>query len=125
MRCVVLFYFGWLIIFTNAQAASFDCLNAASQQEKLICANEELSVLDSTLNAAYKNALSNRDVPGVKQITVEQNRGVLDSGIQLRRWRRQRSQPMSHDPATWLHRCSPYAECRGDSTYRRRLWQLR
>ncbi len=72
MRCVVLFYFGWLIIFTNAQAASFDCLNAASQQEKLICANEELSVLDSTLNAAYKNALSNRDVPGVKQITVEQ-----------------------------------------------------
>ena len=40
-----------------AQAASFDCKKARSEEEKAICANAELSKLDEDLAAAYKAAL--------------------------------------------------------------------
>jgi uncharacterized protein len=41
---------------TIAQAASFDCAKASTTVEKLICADEKLSVLDDQLTAAYKTA---------------------------------------------------------------------
>jgi uncharacterized protein len=41
---------------TIAQAASFDCAKASATVEKLICADEKLSVLDDQLAAAYKTA---------------------------------------------------------------------
>lgn len=43
--------------FLPAVAASFDCKKAASEVEKLICENPELSKLDDDLAQAYKNAL--------------------------------------------------------------------
>ena len=39
-----------------AGAASFDCAKAKSKQEKIICADPELSALDDSLAAAYKKA---------------------------------------------------------------------
>jgi len=40
---------------TGAQAASFDCKKARSEDEKAICANPELSKLDEDLAAAFKS----------------------------------------------------------------------
>jgi uncharacterized protein len=48
-----------LLVFTTstcAVAASFDCTNAKSKTEKLICSDRELSSLDDVLNGAYKRA---------------------------------------------------------------------
>ncbi len=42
---------------TSVSAASFDCHKAASNIEKLICADKDLSRLDEKLAAAYHNAL--------------------------------------------------------------------
>lgn len=39
--------------FQVAQAASFNCAKTSSQVEKLICANEDLSKLDSSLSKLY------------------------------------------------------------------------
>src|SRR4249920_1909427 len=41
----------------GAQAASFDCKKARSEDEKAICANPELSKLDEDLAAAFKATL--------------------------------------------------------------------
>jgi uncharacterized protein len=49
--------FGFLFLLTPAHAASFDCGKAASEVEKLICGNEELSRLDESLNKAYLRVL--------------------------------------------------------------------
>ena len=43
---------------TGAQAASFDCKKARSEDEKAICANPELSKLDEDLAAAFKSTLA-------------------------------------------------------------------
>ena len=46
------------IIFSSySYAASFDCSKAGNDIEKRICANEQISSLDSDLGAAYKRAL--------------------------------------------------------------------
>jgi len=42
-----------------AQAASFDCIKAATNNEKLICSDAALSRLDEDLSSAYKAALQN------------------------------------------------------------------
>lgn len=47
---------------TNAtrasKSASFNCLNASTNIEKMICGSEELSELDAQLSVVYKNTLS-------------------------------------------------------------------
>lgn len=51
-----------IILFCNfqvAQATSFDCRKASSQVEKLICANENLSKLDSSLGRLYNSRKKN------------------------------------------------------------------
>jgi len=51
-------------ICTPSKAASFDCAAAQTSVEKLICASEELSALDSQLGAAYRallNSVSTQD----------------------------------------------------------------
>ena len=45
------------LLATNAYAASFDCSKASSNTEAMICADAQLSDLDSKLSAAYINAL--------------------------------------------------------------------
>ena len=53
-------------------AASFDCAKAASNTEKLICSNPELSKLDEQLGASYKKALENsEDKDATKKTQVE------------------------------------------------------
>ncbi len=45
-------------IFLPVSAASFDCKKAASEVEKLICQNPELSRLDDEMTRMYKRALA-------------------------------------------------------------------
>ena len=74
----------------------------------------------------YLDYVSDRIGIAMQVIDTSQDLAVFSiQGSEFRRWRRQRRQPMPHDPAAWLHRASAYAECRGDSANRRRLWQLR
>ena len=47
----------WLALPIAAQAASFDCAKAATNNEKLICSDSALSKLDEDLNSAYKKSL--------------------------------------------------------------------
>ena len=47
-----------LFLVMPVQAASFDCAKAGSAIEKLICADNTLSKLDSDLGKAYKQATS-------------------------------------------------------------------
>jgi uncharacterized protein len=51
-----------VFLLATAHAASFDCGKAASEVEKLICGNEELSRLDESLNKAYLKALERPDI---------------------------------------------------------------
>jgi uncharacterized protein len=51
-----------LVIAGNIHAASFDCGKAASEIEKIICGNDELSRLDESLNKAYLKALEWKDI---------------------------------------------------------------
>lgn len=44
------------MFFCNANAASFDCAKASTQQEKAVCANPTLSALDDKLAESYRNA---------------------------------------------------------------------
>jgi uncharacterized protein len=46
-----------LFLFTNLQAASFDCRKASSPVEKKICKNDELSGLDKILGEAFQNKI--------------------------------------------------------------------
>lgn len=59
---------------TTAQAASFDCGKAASEVEKIICSNDELSRLDESLSKAYLQALNR---PDIKMQTIESQRQWL------------------------------------------------
>ena len=50
--CALLF-----VLAASVRAASFDCTKAKTQNEKLICSNETLSILDAELNAQYQKLL--------------------------------------------------------------------
>jgi uncharacterized protein len=63
-----------LFLLTTSLAASFDCGKAASEVEKLICGNEELSRLDESLNKAYLKALER---PDIRQKMIESQRQWL------------------------------------------------
>jgi uncharacterized protein len=63
-----------LFLITTAQAASFDCENAKSEVEKLICIDEELSRLDETLKETYREALTWTD--NKKQLIQSQWQGL-------------------------------------------------
>jgi uncharacterized protein len=43
-------------VFSNTNAASFDCKKAIKKIEKMICASTEISALDNDLAEAYKTA---------------------------------------------------------------------
>ena len=58
----------------TAQSASFDCGKAASNVEKLICGNAELSKLDENLNNAYLRVIARSDV---KQKAIDSQRQWL------------------------------------------------
>ena len=52
---------GWLLL-APAHAASFDCAQARTDVEKLICADNALSKLDDSLEAQYRQALKRHDI---------------------------------------------------------------
>ena len=59
MRITFLFFiFSLLFTPLTALSASYDCQKAQTENEKLICSDQDLSKLDETLNTTYKNALS-------------------------------------------------------------------
>lgn len=62
----------FLVLLTvgTVAAASFDCDKAASEVEKFICGDDELSKLDESLNTAYLKALERPDIR--KQLTKSQ-----------------------------------------------------
>ena len=70
LKLIVGITFGMLFLLTTAQAASFDCGKAASEVEKIICSDDELSRLDESLNKAYLEALKRTDIK--KQIIESQ-----------------------------------------------------
>jgi uncharacterized protein len=57
MKRITIILLGWMGLITSAQTASFNCENATSTIEKLICNNSELSLSDETLNNLYRTAL--------------------------------------------------------------------
>ena len=57
MKKIVLVLMTALALSCPVQAATFDCLQAETQVEKLICADNELSKFDEDLAAAYAKAL--------------------------------------------------------------------
>jgi uncharacterized protein len=54
------------LVIGQVQAASFDCAEASTKVEKLICADETLSKLDEALAAAYADALKSSDPASLK-----------------------------------------------------------
>jgi uncharacterized protein YecT (DUF1311 family) len=74
LKLIVGIIFSMLFLLTTAQAASFDCEKAASEVEKLICGDDELSRLDESLNKAYLQALKRNDI---KKQTIERQRQWL------------------------------------------------
>lgn len=95
-----------LAVAAASQAAGFDCRRARTQVEKTICADAELSQLDSEMNALYK------------QIRAE-TRGVDgETGWQV--------DPVAAENARWLegrNQCRD-AACIRDA-YRQRIAQMR
>lgn len=68
-----------LVLPTLADGASFDCDNALSKVEKLVCSNIELSELDSRLGARYKQALKESPfIPAVRDQQRNWLHGVRD-----------------------------------------------
>ena len=57
MKRIAWTVFGWLVLMTTAQAASFDCAKANTKIEKLICNNTEISKLDDILSKIYQQVL--------------------------------------------------------------------
>ncbi len=60
----------------NAAATSFDCSQASTLVEQVICSNKQLSDLDDSLAAAYKDALSASNSVG--QIRVRQREWLVN-----------------------------------------------
>lgn len=58
----------------HASGASFDCTKATSVDEKLVCSNEMLSLLDEELGRTYKAARNYAFYDSDKSILVEQQR---------------------------------------------------
>lgn len=80
---------GILACLPPARAASFDCNKASTSVEKRICANPQLSNLDSTLDSAYRLVLRS-DYPnkdevrrGQKTWLAERDRCTSDECIQF------------------------------------------
>ncbi|MES2898729.1 MAG: ankyrin repeat domain-containing protein [Pseudomonadota bacterium] len=63
----------------RATAAGFDCELASSVQEKLICANPELSELDSQIGAAYQIALNQLEGAVLTRMTLAQSRWLRNT----------------------------------------------
>ncbi len=57
----IIFLSGGLLFPGLSHGAGFDCANARTRVEKMICANPHLSELDSTLTSVYKKALQATD----------------------------------------------------------------
>jgi len=70
-----IFILGWLFFTTLAQAASFDCTKAATEIEKIICSDSELSKLDESLNVAYLRALKRTDI--LNQVIKSQRQWLI------------------------------------------------
>ncbi|MDR1451791.1 MAG: lysozyme inhibitor LprI family protein [Helicobacteraceae bacterium] len=66
------FSFFFALIATSLSAASFDCQKTATEVEKLICSNEELSKLDVELEKVYKEFLDKTDDESGERIKREQ-----------------------------------------------------
>ncbi|KAG0754456.1 hypothetical protein G6F22_020987 [Rhizopus arrhizus] len=72
----LLYTLGLAILWTGAQAASFDCNKAVGTTERLICSDAETSALDGKLQGAYEAALAATDAYGKKELTKEQRNWI-------------------------------------------------
>lgn len=62
------------LMFSTADAASFNCGKAQSQIEKLICDKADLSAMDDELNKSYQNALDKTRLGDNQQVISAQKR---------------------------------------------------
>ncbi|WP_454676864.1 lysozyme inhibitor LprI family protein [Achromobacter marplatensis] len=72
----LLYTLGLAILWTGAQAASFDCNKAVGTTERLICSDAETSALDGKLQGAYETALAATEAYGKKELTKEQRNWI-------------------------------------------------
>ncbi len=75
MKQIIWIALSWFALMVPAQAASFSCAKANTNIEKMICADPELSELDSDLNELY-------------QQTLEQSTDRLKAVSEQRQWLR-------------------------------------
>lgn len=79
VHCLIMasMMFGLLFgLVVPVHAASFDCVRAKTQVEKMICADEYLSSLDDALNREYKNRL--RKQAGLLKLKSEQRKWLKE-----------------------------------------------
>lgn len=80
MKQIIWIALSWFALMVPAQAASFSCAKANTNIEKMICADPELSELDSDLNELY-------------QQTLEQSTDRLKAVSEQRQWLRTERNP--------------------------------
>ena len=61
MKNLIFIFAIFFVISTENQAAGFDCKKASTLVENAICSDSELSDLDESMTAAYRDALANSD----------------------------------------------------------------
>ncbi len=81
----------FVLLSTQANAASFDCKKASTWLEKTVCSNPELSKLDEEMAKAYSDALASLSPEGQKETKQYQKQ--------------------------WLKEISPYCEARMKSAW--------
>lgn len=74
MKRVVCIILGCLVLLTTAHTASFDCGQASTKIEKLICSSPKLSALDEELTKSYQYALQNSRLGKNEQMVAAQKR---------------------------------------------------
>ena len=72
MKRVIWISLGWLALLSTGHATSFDCGNASSKIEKLICGSPKLSALDDDLDKTYKAVQSNSSREEVQRLITDQ-----------------------------------------------------
>ena len=89
LKTIVGMGLGMLFLLTTAQAASFDCGKAASEVEKMICNDDELSKLDESLSKAYLRALTRthrkRDMVGSQRQWLKNERNTCQDAACVKR----------------------------------------
>lgn len=86
---------------TTAHAASFNCDQASTKVEKLICSNTQISKLDEELSSAYKNALAkennSQQLKNEQRAWIKKRNSCIDSECLIIEYKRRISELRSNN----------------------------